>query len=83
MANPNVSEIPIEKLFKLENIILTGIWFGKGVDLTLYFKPLTDELDDLGQNKINVIIVIKLCEGLFLIIHYLTHCLHSIKFILY
>lgn len=49
-----VNEIPNEKRFKREHILLTGIWFGKSLDMALYLKPFTDEMADLDQNKIQV-----------------------------
>lgn len=49
-----LNELPCEKRFKRENVILTGIWFGKSLDMSLYLKPFTDEMKDLEENKIQV-----------------------------
>lgn len=49
-----INEIPAFRRFKKENIILSGIWFGSTPDFDVYFKPLSDELEDLDENKIQV-----------------------------
>lgn len=49
-----INEIPRNERFKLENIILSGIWYGKDPDFSLYMKPFTDELADLNRNKIKI-----------------------------
>lgn len=47
-----INEVPRNKRLKIDNIILTGIWFGKDICFDLYFKPLTEELKSLDENKI-------------------------------
>lgn len=49
-----ISEMPPTQRFKLNNIILNGIWFGKDPDFALYMKPFTDELKKLENDKIQV-----------------------------
>lgn len=49
-----INEInPIQR-FKLKNILLSGIWYGKDPDFHLYMKPFTDELEELNRNKIKI-----------------------------
>lgn len=46
-----INEVPPSKRFKQENIILTGIWFGKDPIFELYFKPLIEEMKNLDERK--------------------------------
>lgn len=49
-----INEInPIQR-FKVKNILLSGIWYGKDPDFHLYLKPFTDELAELNRNKIKI-----------------------------
>lgn len=47
-----LNEIPAKVRFNWENLILSGIWFGTDPDMTLYFKPLTEEIEDINDNPI-------------------------------
>lgn len=49
-----LNEIPLKKRFKQENIILSGISFGKDPDFNVYMRPLVQELRMLDQDKIKV-----------------------------
>lgn len=50
-----VNEVVPTKRFKIDNIILSGIWFGNDPAFELYMKPLIKELNDLEENKIQVL----------------------------
>lgn len=49
-----LNEVPPNKRFKLGNIILNGVWFGKDPDFAVYFKHLIKEFYELEENKIQV-----------------------------
>lgn len=49
-----INEIPASRRFKKENIILSGFWFGNTPDFDIYFKPFSDELNDLDEDKLQV-----------------------------
>lgn len=49
-----INEFPATKRFKLGNIILNGVWFGKNPDVSLYLKHLINELNELDEDKIQV-----------------------------
>ncbi|KAG4068037.1 hypothetical protein HA402_003943 [Bradysia odoriphaga] len=51
-----INEVSPVKRLKTDNIILSGIWFGKDPIFELYFKPLTKELNDLEENKIAILL---------------------------
>lgn len=42
-----INEVPPLRRFKLDNIILSGIWFGSDPCFELYLKPTVKELHDL------------------------------------
>jgi hypothetical protein len=48
-----INEIPLKKRFAIENIILAGIWPGPSKpsrpEMSLFFRPLVDELLTLQQ----------------------------------
>lgn len=52
----HINKVAPNKRFKRENIILSGIWFGKDPNFDLYFKPLNAEIKNLDEKKINVVI---------------------------
>lgn len=49
-----INEVPPHKRFKLDNILLSGIWFGSDPSFELYLKPLIKEMNDLDERKIIV-----------------------------
>lgn len=49
-----INEVPPNKRFKQENIILSGIWFGQDPVFEVYLKPIIKEMKDLDENKITV-----------------------------
>lgn len=49
-----INEVPVGQRFKIGNIILNGVWFGKSPNFALYLKHLISELDNLDKEKIQV-----------------------------
>lgn len=49
-----INEINPSQRFKIKNILLCGIWYGKDPAFNLYMKPFTDELAELNRDRIKI-----------------------------
>lgn len=49
-----INEVTPAKRFKTDNIILSGIWFGKDPVFEVYLRQLIEEMNDLEDKKIEI-----------------------------